>query len=468
MKLYNSLTRSLEEFEIKDNTVRMYACGPTVYNRFHIGNSRCFVVFDMLRRYLEYRGVKVLFAQNFTDVDDKLIKKAAEEGTTVSELADKYIKEYFIDAEGLGIRKATYHPRATETMDEIIAMVGKLIEKGHAYVTENGDVYFSAESYKEYGKLSHLDSDNLEAGARISVSDVKRHPFDFALWKARKEESEIAWESPWSMGRPGWHIECSAMIDKLFGSDIDIHGGGPDLIFPHHENEIAQTECAVGKPLARFWLHNGYINVDNKKMSKSAGNFFMVRDAAEEFGYDAVRYFVLASHYRSPINYSADILRQAAAGVERLQNCEENLAFRKQTAVLTPITDSEKECIQYLEQKKQDFISAMDEDFNTADALGCVFEMARKINSLLKEETLSLEFCEKAYNAYYELLSLLGFEKKSKAENNDDAEIEKLVAERTEAKKSKNFARADEIREILKNMGVVVEDTRQGAKWKRV
>ena len=468
MKLYNSLTRSLEEFEIKDNTVRMYACGPTVYNRFHIGNSRCFVVFDMLRRYLEYRGVKVLFAQNFTDVDDKLIKKAAEEGTTVSELADKYIKEYFIDAEGLGIRKATYHPRATETMDEIIAMVGKLIEKGHAYVAENGDVYFSAESYKEYGKLSHLDSDNLEAGARISVSDVKRHPFDFALWKARKEESEIAWESPWSMGRPGWHIECSAMIDKLFGSDIDIHGGGPDLIFPHHENEIAQTECAVGKPLARFWLHNGYINVDNKKMSKSAGNFFMVRDAAEEFGYDAVRYFVLASHYRSPINYSADILRQAAAGVERLQNCEENLTFRKQTAVLTPITDSEKECIQYLEQKKQDFISAMDEDFNTADALGCVFEMARKINSLLKEETLSLEFCEKAYNAYYELLSLLGFEKKSKVENNDDAEIEKLVAERTEAKKSKNFARADEIREILKNMGVVVEDTRQGAKWKRV
>lgn len=468
MKLYNSLTRSLEEFEIKDNTVRMYACGPTVYNRFHIGNSRCFVVFDMLRRYLEYRGVKVFFAQNFTDVDDKLIKKAAEEGTTVPELADKYIKEYFIDAEGLGIKKATYHPRATETMNEIIEMVGKLIEKGHAYVAENGDVYFSAESYKDYGKLSHLDSDNLEAGARIGVTDVKRHPFDFALWKARKEESEIAWESPWSMGRPGWHIECSAMIDKLFGSDIDIHGGGPDLIFPHHENEIAQTECATGKPLARFWLHNGYINVDNKKMSKSAGNFFMVRDAAAEFGYDAVRYFILSSHYRSPINYRADILAQAVAGVERLQSCEENLTFRLQSAKAIPANDAEKEGLKYLDEKKQDFINAMDEDFNTADALGCLFEMARKINSVLAAEEVSKEFCEKAYSVYFELLSLLGFEKKKSAENGNDEEIEKLVAERTEAKKAKNFARADEIRELLKNMGVVVEDTRQGAKWKRV
>ena len=309
MKLFNTLSRQKEDFIIKNNEVRMYVCGPTVYNYFHIGNARCFVVFDMLRRYLEYSGNKVTFVQNFTDVDDKLIRAAKENGTTVPEIAEKFIGEYFTDARGLGVHDATVHPRATENIDKIIEIVEKLIENGHAYVSGN-DVYFDSQSDSEYGKLSHYNMDDLEAGARIDVNDIKKHPFDFALWKGKKEEGEISWQSPWGEGRPGWHIECSAMVNKYLGTEIDIHGGGVDLIFPHHENEIAQSECATGCTLARFWLHNGHINVDNKKMSKSAGNFFLVRDAAGKYGYKAVRFFLLSSHYRSPINYSDDILSQ--------------------------------------------------------------------------------------------------------------------------------------------------------------
>ena len=467
MILYNSLTRKKEDFKVKDNTVRMYVCGPTVYNYFHIGNSRCFIVFDALRRYFEYKGYKVMFAQNFTDVDDKLIKRAAEEGTTVGEVAEKYIKEYFVDAKGLGIRPATFHPRATETIPEIIDFVSTLIEKGHAYATANGDVYFDADSFSEYGKLSHLDRDNLEAGARISINDDKKSPYDFALWKARKTEDEIAWQSPWGMGRPGWHIECSAMVNKLLGTEIDIHGGGPDLIFPHHENEIAQTECATGAPLARFWLHNGYINVDGEKMSKSKGNFFMVRDAAKQYGYRVIRYFILSAHYRSPVNYSEEILRQSAAALERLDNCSDNIKFRLANASDVAMNDSEAAMVKEIAEKKARFLEAMDDDFNTADAIGYLFETVRIINTALKNSDTTKAFISAASEIYFELLGILGFEKEEEADS-EAAEIEALIAERAQAKKNKDYAAADAIRNGLKERGIILEDTPQGVKWKRI
>lgn len=467
MKLYNSLSLKKEEFEIKDNTVKMYVCGPTVYNYFHIGNARVFVVFDMLRRYFEFRGNKVVFVQNFTDVDDKLIKRAAEEGTTVKEVAEKYIKEYFIDAEGLGVKAATFHPRATETITEIIAIVEKLIENGHAYV-RGGDVYFDTESFKEYGKLSHKDLESLEAGARIDVNEDKKSPYDFALWKAKKLEGEISWESPWGQGRPGWHIECSAMVNKFLGTEIDIHGGGQDLIFPHHENEIAQSECATGCSLARFWLHNGYINVDNKKMSKSLGNFFTVRDVAKVYDYQVIRYFLLSAHYRSPINYSADILEQSKNALARLQNCEQNIKFRASTAVDSPMSDAEKASLEVIAGKKAQLVEAMDDDFNTADAIAALFEIARIINTSLTADAISKAFIEEAGLVYAELLGLFGFETRKSAEDGNDAEIEALVAERTAAKKAKDYKKADEIRDKLKEMGVAIEDTPQGPKWKRL
>ena len=466
MKLYNTLTRQKDELVVKDNTVRMYVCGPTVYNYFHIGNARVFVVFDMLRRYLEYRGYKVVFVQNFTDVDDKLIKRAAEENSTVPEIAEKYITEYFKDAQGLGIKPATVHPRATETVGEIIAMVEKLIENGHAYVI-GGDVYFDTESFKEYGKLSHRDTEQQEAGARIEVNEDKKNSYDFALWKAQKEDSEIAWESPWGLGRPGWHIECSAMVYKFLGTEIDIHGGGQDLAFPHHENEVAQTECATGKCLAKIWMHNGYINVDNKKMSKSLGNFFTVRDVAEKYDYQVIRYFLLSPHYRSPVNYSADILEQAKGSLERLQNCEENLSFRLKNAVDGTITDNEKGILASIDVKVEEMNAAMDDDFNTADAISCVFEIAKLINTTLVGANISKAFLEKAFEKYHSLLVLFGLEVQNVAKG-DEAEIEALVAERTLAKKERNYARADEIRSLLAERGIVIEDTPQGPKWKRV
>ena len=463
MKLFNTLTRQKEDFVVNNNEVRMYVCGPTVYNLFHIGNARCFVVFDMLRRYLEYRGNKVTFVQNFTDVDDKLIRAAKENGCTVPEIAEKYIAEYFVDARGLGVNDATVHPRATENIDKIIEIVSMLIDKGHAYVSGN-DVYFDSQSNAEYGKLSHHNLDELEAGARIDVNDIKKHPFDFALWKGKKEDGEISWPSPWGEGRPGWHIECSAMVNRYLGTNIDIHGGGVDLVFPHHENEIAQSECATGCTLARFWLHNGHINVDNKKMSKSAGNFFLVRDAAGKYGYKAVRFFLLSSHYRSPINYNDEILSQATAAVERLNNCLTNIGFAEKNAS-GEFSDRERESIKLLEVKKNSFVEAMDDDLNTADAIGFLFEMTRDINTVIANGA-SAEYISSVNSIYVPLCELLGFGL-DKADE-DVAYIEEMIEKRAAAKKAKNFAEADAIRNELLEKGIVLEDTRQGVKWKRV
>lgn len=462
MKLFNTLTRQKEEFVVRNGEVKMYVCGPTVYNYFHIGNARCFVVFDMLRRYLEYRGNKVTFVQNFTDVDDKLIRAAKENGCTVPEIAEKFINEYFTDARGLGVNDATIHPRATENIDKIIEIVEQLIEKGHAYVSGH-DVYFDSQSDSDYGKLSHHNMDELEAGARIDVNEIKKHPFDFALWKGKKEEGEISWTSPWGDGRPGWHIECSAMVNKYLGTEIDIHGGGVDLIFPHHENEIAQSECATGCTLARFWLHNGHINVDNKKMSKSAGNFFLVRDAAGKYGYKAVRFFLLSSHYRSPINYSDDILSQATAAVERLENCLGNIEFAAKTASGS-LTEREIESIEFLRNKKSSFIEAMDDDLNTADAIGFLFEMTRDINTVISAGA-SFEYIDAVNSVYVPLCELLGFVKV--ANDEDAAYIEEMIEKRAAAKKAKNFTEADAIRNELLEKGIILEDTRQGVKWKR-
>ena len=465
MRLFNTLTRQKEELTVRDGRVRMYACGPTVYNYIHIGNARCFVLFDLLRRYLEYRGNEVVFVQNFTDVDDKMIAKAKAEGCTVPEIAARYIDAYFTDAQGLGVRPATVHPRATENIPEIIEIVQTLIDKGHAYES-NGNVYFAAGSFPHYGCLSHYNLDELEAGARIDVNDEKRHPFDFALWKAKKEEGEISWPSPWGEGRPGWHIECSAMVRKYLGTDIDIHCGGQDLTFPHHENEIAQSECATGAPLARFWLHNGYINVDNRKMSKSAGDCFWVRDAAKKFGYGAIRYFLLASHYRNPVNFSESILEQSAAALERLRNCRENLAFRLANAGDAPEAPALTAQAARILERRDDLIAEMDDDFNTANAIAVLFEITRDINTLLQNESVSAAVLQTLLGFYDELLGQFGF-LPSEQSSDGDAEIEALVAERAQAKKEKNYKKADEIRARLGEMGVTLEDTPQGTKWKK-
>ncbi len=461
MKFYNSMTKRKEEMEFKDNEVRMYACGPTVYNYFHVGNARCFVVFDLLRRYLEYRGNKVTFVQNFTDIDDKMIKRANEEGTTVKEVADKYINEYFTDAKGLGITPATFHPRATENMEEIIEIIKILVDKGYAYPAPNGDVYFSARKFKGYGKLGGFDIDDLESGARIDVTDVKQDPLDFALWKAYKE-GEPWWDSPWGKGRPGWHIECSAMVDKYLGKTIDLHGGGQDLTFPHHENEVAQSEAAFGVPFCRTFIHNGYINVDNKKMSKSLGNFFTVRDAAAKYGYPAIRFFLVSAQYRSPINFSADILEQSKASLERMYNCENAIKYALKSASGDELTKTDD--INALGQYRDKFIEAMDDDFNTADGISAIFEMIRAINTLLSS-SLSRADLEAIYAIYKELVGLMGF--LVPEEEEDCAWIDELIEERLAAKKAKNYARADEIREELKSKGIILEDTPAGTKWKR-
>ena len=465
MRLFNTLTRQKEELSVRDGRVRMYACGPTVYNYIHVGNARPIIMFDVLRRYLEFRGYEVTFVQNFTDVDDKMIAKAKAEGCTVPEIAARYIDAYFTDAQGLGVRPATVHPRATENIPEIIEIVQTLIDKGHAYES-NGNVYFAAGSFPHYGCLSHYNLDELEAGARIDVNDEKRHPFDFALWKAKKEEGEISWPSPWGEGRPGWHIECSAMVRKYLGTDIDIHCGGQDLTFPHHENEIAQSECATGAPLARFWLHNGYINVDNRKMSKSAGDCFWVRDAAKKFGYGAIRYFLLASHYRNPVNFSESILEQSAAALERLQNCRENLAFRLANAGDAPEAPALTAQAARILERRDDLIAEMDDDFNTANAIAVLFEITRDINTLLQNESVSAAVLQTLLGFYDELLGLFGF-LPSEQSSDGDAEIEALVAERAQAKKEKNYKKADEIRARLGEMGVTLEDTPQGTKWKK-
>ena len=463
MKLYNTLTRQKEEFvPLEGNNVKMYACGPTVYNYFHIGNARCFVVFDMLRRYLEYRGYNVRFVQNFTDVDDKMIKRANEEGITVAEVAEKYIGEYFVDAKGLGVVPATVHPRATENIDEIISIISTLIEKGHAYES-NGDVYFRTLSDKDYGKLSHMPIDELEKGARIDVSDEKEDALDFALWKAAKP-GEPKWQSPWGEGRPGWHIECSAMVLRYLGETIDIHCGGQDLTFPHHENEIAQSECCTGKPFARFWLHNGYINVNNTKMSKSLGNFFTVRDVAEKYGYAAIRFFILSAHYRSPINFSAEIIEQSKNALERIMNCRENLEFYKKSAAAG---EPSPEQLASLVAYKAAFIEAMDDDFNTADGIAAIFELVRAANELIASNA-PLGAVERASELLDELCGLMGFiEPKSGDDEAFIAEVEAAVARRAAAKKAKNYAEADKIRAELLEQGIVLEDTPNGTKWSR-
>ncbi len=458
MKIYNTLTRTKDELKtVDEGQVKIYACGPTVYNYIHIGNARPLCVFDVLRRYLEWRGLDVRFVQNFTDIDDKLIKKANEEGITVPEVAERYIKEFWTDAKGMNIREATVHPRATENIDAIIGIITELVEKGYAYPS-NGDVYFRAKKFNEYGKLSHQPLEDLEAGARIDVTDIKEDPMDFCLWKGAKP-GEPYWESPWGNGRPGWHIECSAMAGRYLGKTIDIHCGGQDLIFPHHENEIAQSECANGCDFSHYWMHNGYINVDNRKMSKSLNNFFTVREVAEKFGYEPIRYIMISSHYRSPINYSVEIIEQAKNSLDRLYRCREGLEY-----AIGHAADG-GEAPAFLEEYKMKFIEAMDDDLNTADALGALFQMVRDINKLVAENSgkATLEACLNAFNELCGVLGLLYVKK----DDSLDAEIEELIAERTAAKKAKDFQKADAIRQQLSDMGIILEDTREGVKWSR-
>ena len=466
MRIYNTLTRQKDEFiPIEEGKVRLYACGPTVYNFIHIGNARPLVVFDTLRRYLEWRGYEVNFVQNFTDIDDKIIRRANEEGTTFQAVAEKYIEEFWTVAKGLGVRPATTHPKATENMDMIEQIVSTLVDKGYAYRAENGDVYFRTRRFGEYGKLSHQPLDDLESGARIAVGEVKEDPLDFALWKAAKP-GEPSWASPWSAGRPGWHIECSAMARRYLGESIDIHGGGQDLIFPHHENEIAQSECCNGVPFARYWMHNGYINVDNKKMSKSLNNFFTVRDVAAEYGYEAIRFFLISSSYRSPINYNTEIIQQGINALDRLYNCKNGMDFALQNAAAG---QADAAFAAKVEARRNQFIEAMDDDLNTADGIAALFELVKDINVMLADSTATREtiLCGKAL--FDELTDVLGFcyERGRAGEDDADAEIEALIEARATARKEKNWAEADRIRDELKARGIVLEDTPQGVKWHR-
>ncbi len=464
MKVYNTLTRKKEELvPITPGEIKMYACGPTVYNYIHIGNARPLCIFDILRRYLEYRGYKVTFVQNFTDIDDKIIRRANEEHVDFSEISERYIKEFWADADGLNVRHATVNPKATENIDAIIHIISTLIEKGYAYEAQ-GDVYFSTEKFKDYGKLSHQPLEDLEAGARIMVGEVKREPMDFAVWKAAKP-GEPAWDSPWGKGRPGWHIECSAMNWRYLGDTIDIHCGGQDLIFPHHENEIAQSECFTGKPFAHYWMHNGYINVDNVKMSKSLGNFFTVRDVAEKYGYEPIRYLLISAQYRSPINYSTDIIEQCISALNRLYTCRDSLDFELKNASDAE-HDGDRAIIDGFGKYREQFIDAMDDDLNTADAIASIFELVRDINTNVVGKTPSKALVEGAISVFDELTGVLGLVYNRKTETLD-SDIEALIEARTNARKERNWAEADRIRDQLKEMGIVLEDTAQGVKWHR-
>ena len=464
MKVYNTLTRKKEELvPITPGEIKIYACGPTVYNYIHIGNARPLCIFDILRRYLEYRGYNVKFVQNFTDIDDKIIRRANEEHADFSEISERYIKEFWTDADGLNVRHATINPKATENIDAIIQIISTLIEKGYAYEAQ-GDVYFSTEKFKDYGKLSHQPLEDLEAGARIMVGEVKREPMDFAVWKAAKP-GEPAWDSPWGKGRPGWHIECSAMNWRYLGDTIDIHCGGQDLIFPHHENEIAQSECFTVKPFAHYWMHNGYINVDNVKMSKSLGNFFTVRDVAEKYGYEPIRYLLISAQYRSPINYSTDIIEQCIAALNRLYTCRDSLDFELKNAVDAE-HNGDKAIIDGFDKYREQFISAMDDDLNTADAIASIFELVRDINTNVVGKTPSKALVEGAIAMFDELTGVLGLVYNRKTETLD-SDVEALIEARTNARKEKNWAEADRIRDQLKEMGIVLEDTAQGVKWHR-
>lgn len=458
MRIYNSMTRKKEEFHpVHEGEVKIYACGPTVYNYIHIGNARPLIVFDTLRRYLEYRGNKVTFVQNFTDIDDKMIRAANEQGITVKELGEHFIAEYFKDAQALNVRPATVHPKATEHIDDIIHLISELIEKGHAYLAENGDVYYDVKSFEGYGKLSGQDLEDREAGARIEINDVKRDPMDFALWKARKP-GEPAWESPFGMGRPGWHIECSAMSQKILGDTLDIHGGGQDLKFPHHENEIAQSEGATGKPFANYWMHNGYINIDNKKMSKSLGNFRTVREITEQYTPIAVRLFMLSAQYRNPLNFSAELLEQAESGLKRIYNCVENLNY------IISSQKKGKEQAAELDEFRQRFIAVMDDDLNTADAVSVIFELVREINTLTSENE-DAALAEQCLSILRELLDVLGLWKE---EDKIPEGILALAEQRAEARAQKNWALADEIRDTLKQKGYEIKDGADGMKINKI
>lgn len=462
MKVFNTMSRTKEEFvPVNENEVKIYACGPTVYNYIHIGNARPLCVFDVLRRYLEYRGYNVKFVQNFTDIDDKIIKRANEEGKTFEEISEKYIEEFWTDAHGLNFKDATVHPKATENIDEIIDIIKTLEEKGYAYAV-NGDVYFRTLKFNEYGKLSHQPIEDLESGARIAVGEVKEDPLDFALWKGAKE-GEPYWESPWGKGRPGWHIECSAMNRKYLGNTIDIHCGGQDLVFPHHENEIAQSECANGCTFSKYWMHNGYINVDNVKMSKSLGNFKTVREIAEVYGYEVIRYFLISSHYRSPINYSLEIIEQCKSALERLYTCRESLDFAVKNASVDK-ADNDELLINMLDERRNQFITAMDDDLNTADGLAAIFDLTKDINTKILDKGVSKAVCEHAASLFDELCGVLGILYNRK-ENSVDSEIEALIEKRQEARKNKDWATADKIRDDLKAKGIILKDTPQGVTW---
>ena len=465
MKIFNTLSRNKEELiPLTPGEFKIYACGPTVYNFIHIGNARPLCVFDVMRRYLEYRGNKVNFVQNFTDIDDKIIRRANEEGVTFKDISEKYIEEFWVDAKGMNIREATTHPKATENIDEIIDIVSSLIEKGFAYEA-NGDVYFSTKKFNEYGKLSHQPLEDLEAGARINVGEVKREPMDFALWKSAKP-GEPYWESPWGHGRPGWHIECSAMVRHYLGETIDIHCGGQDLIFPHHENEIAQSECCNGSPFAKYWMHNGFITVDKVKMSKSLGNFFTVRDVANQYGYEPIRYLMISCQYRSPINYSFDAIEQCKASLERLYTCRNNMDFALSNAV-AEAGEKDAEIIAAIDAKKDKFIEAMEDDLNTGEALGAIFELVKEINLNVNDGVQSKALVEYAIKVFDELMNVLGLLYNRNAEKNLDDEIEALIQARNDARKAKNWAEADRIRDELKAQGIILEDTPQGVKWHR-
>lgn len=465
MRIYNSLTRRKEEFiPIVPGEVKMYVCGPTVYNYFHIGNGRTFIIFDTIRKYLEYRGYKVEFIQNFTDIDDKMINKANDENITVKELGDRFINEYYADADALQIKRATVNPRATEYISEVVSFVEDLIDKGFAYEVD-GDVYFSTKKFENYGVLCGQNLEDLQAGARINVDERKKDPMDFAVWKSQKP-GEPAWESPWGLGRPGWHIECSCMAKKLLGDTIDIHGGGMDLKFPHHENEIAQSEAITGKKFANYWIHSAFVNVDNKKMSKSLNNFFTAREILGEYDSDAIRFLMLSGHYRIQINFTKELLDSAKSSVERLYNCINNLENLINEVSRNEMDESENEYLGALNKYRDNFIEKMDDDFNTADAISVLFDLAKEINNNIGLDS-SKELCKKADELIRELGNPLGLLQK-KEDKSLESEVEELINKRQEARKNRDFALADKIRDDLKARNIVLEDTPQGVRWKKV
>ena len=471
IKIYNTLTKRKEEFKpIEPHKVRMYVCGPTVYNLIHIGNARPYIVFDTVRRYFESVGYEVNYVQNFTDVDDKIIKKANEEGRSTNEVVTQYIEETLKDVNNLNVTPATHHPRVTEEMDRIIEMIKELIEKGYAYEI-NGTVYLDTAAFEQYGKLSKKVLEELEAGRseRVALTEEKKNHMDFVLWKPKKE-GEPYWESPWSNGRPGWHIECSAMAKRYLGDTIDIHAGGEDLVFPHHENEIAQSECANGKEFAHYWMHNAFLNIDNKKMSKSLGNFKTLRDVGEMYGYDVVRFFMLNAHYRSPLNFSAELIESAKNSLERIKNAKATLSFALEHSQIADLTEEEKALLKELDDFKARFHEHMEDDFNTADAISIIFELVKFANTYAKEGA-SQPFVEAVLKLFNELTDILGLIYDRKGNNEDglsDEEIKEYIEKRTAAKKARDFAEADRIRDFLKDQGVLIEDTREGVRFKRI